>query len=84
MEPALVNTEERSGGEPSDRPLDAQLLTVDDLARVLRVPKATIYRWRCTGDGPPGYTIGRYVRFRWPDVEACLAGRADDSAREHS
>jgi excisionase family DNA binding protein len=57
---------------------DAQLLTVDELARLLRVPKATIYRWRSTGDGPRGYSIGRYVRFQWSDVEAWLEERADD------
>lgn len=83
MESASVNAKERSGGEPSDRSLDAQLLTVDDLARVLRVPKATIYRWRSTGDGPRGYSIGRYVRFRWPDVETWLEERADPTP-EHS
>ena len=76
-----MNTWERSGG-PSDHPLDAQLLTVDELAQVLRVPKATIYRWRSTGDGPRGYSIGRYVRFRWPDVEAWLEERADDPPPE--
>ncbi|MFN2490295.1 MAG: helix-turn-helix transcriptional regulator [Actinomycetota bacterium] len=67
-----------SGGEPSDRWPNAQLLTVDELARLLRIPKATIYRWRSTGAGPRGYSIGRHVRFRWVDVEAWLDERADD------
>jgi len=83
VESAPVNRKARSGGEPSDRPLDAQLLTVDELAQVLRVPKATVYRWRSTGDGPRGYSIGRHVRFRWPDVEAWLEERADSSP-EHT
>lgn len=72
------------GSEPGDGGPNAQLLTVDELARLLRVPKATIYRWRSTGGGPPGYTIGRYVRFRWPDVEAWLEERADDPGPENS
>lgn len=55
-----------------------EFLTVEDLARLLRVPKATVYRWRWSGDAPPGYTIGRHVRFRRTDVEAWLAQRADD------
>jgi excisionase family DNA binding protein len=59
-------------------------LTVDDLARLLRVPKATIYRWRTTGDGPRGYTIGRYVRLRRAEVEAWLEERADDPGPERS
>ncbi len=57
---------------------DQEFLTVEDLARLLRVPKATVYRWRWSGDGPRGYTIGRHVRFRRTDVEAWLAQRADD------
>ena len=59
---------------------ETQLLTVEELARLLRVPKATIYRWRSTGEGPRGYSIGRYVRFRWPDIEAWLEERADQPA----
>lgn len=54
------------------------LLTIDELAELLRVPKATIYRWRSMGEGPRGYSVGRYIRFRWLDVEAWLAERADD------
>jgi excisionase family DNA binding protein len=61
-----------------------ELLTVDDLARLLRVPKATIYRWRTTGDGPRGYVIGRYVRFRRAEVEAWLEERADEPGPERS
>jgi excisionase family DNA binding protein len=61
-----------------------EFLTVDDLARLLRVPKATIYRWRTTGDGPRGYTIGRHVRFRRAEVEAWLEERADEPGPERS
>jgi excisionase family DNA binding protein len=61
---------------------ETQLLTVEELGRILRVPKATIYRWRSTGEGPRGYSIGRYVRFRWSDVEAWLEERADKAAAE--
>lgn len=57
-----------------------EFMTVDDLARLLRIPKATVYRWRSMGEGPRGYSVGRYVRFRWSDVESWLQERADDSA----
>jgi excisionase family DNA binding protein len=80
----LEGNEERIESDiQNDRP-EAELLTVDELARVLRVPKATIYRWRSTGDGPRGYSIGRYVRFRWADIEAWLEKRADDPATERT
>lgn len=58
-----------------------EFLTVDDLARLLRVPKATVYRWRSAGDGPRGYTIGRHVRFRRAEVETWLEERADEPNR---
>ena len=46
-----------------------RLLTVEDLAEYLDVPVATIYAWRYRGEGPPGFRVGRHLRFRWIDVE---------------
>jgi len=46
-----------------------QLLTVEDLAAYLEVPVATIYAWRHHRNGPPGFRVGRHLRFRWSDVE---------------
>lgn len=63
---------------------DQEFLTVEDLARLLCIPKATIYRWRSAGVGPRGHTIGRYVRFRRSDVEEWLAERADDPRPDSS
>jgi excisionase family DNA binding protein len=54
-----------------------RLLTINEVADLLGVPVATIYRWRHVGDGPPGYRIGRHVRFRRVDVEAWIESRAD-------
>ncbi len=46
-----------------------QLLTVEDLAAYLEVPVATVYAWRHHRNGPPGFRVGRHLRFRWSDVE---------------
>ncbi len=46
-----------------------RLLTVEDLAGYLEVPVATIYAWRYHHRGPPGFRVGRHLRFRWSDVE---------------
>ena len=46
-----------------------QLLTVQELANYLGVPVATIYAWRYRHEGPPGFRVGRHVRFRRSDVE---------------
>jgi len=55
-----------------------RLLTINEVADLLGIPVATIYRWRHIGDGPPGYRIGRHVRFRRAEVEAWIESRADD------
>lgn len=58
--------------ETSDR-----LMTVADLAEMLGIPINTLYGWRCRGEGPPGYRIGRYVRYRRAAVEAWLESQTD-------
>jgi len=48
-----------------------RLLTVDELAAYLGVPKKTIYScWRAWG--LRGYRVGRYLRFRERHVEDWL------------
>lgn len=50
-----------------------ELLTIKQLAELLQVPVATIYRWRHFGEGPCGIRVsGRHVRYRRSDVEAFL------------
>ena len=52
-----------------------QLLTVEDLAEYLEVPVATVYAWRHRRQGPPGFRVGRHLRFRWSDVERWIDER---------
>jgi excisionase family DNA binding protein len=54
---------------------DSELMTVQDVARYLRVPVGTLRNWRVTGDGPPAARIGRHVRYRRADVESWVAER---------
>lgn len=59
-----------------------EYLTVRQLADVLQVPVATVYRWRHLGEGPRGIRVsGRHVRFRRSDVEEFLRER-EDAAHE--
>ena len=46
-----------------------RLLTVPELAEYLAVPTSTIYQWRYLRKGPPGFRIGRHVRYRRSDVD---------------
>ncbi len=53
-----------------------RLLTVEDLAEYLGVPVATLYAWRYRRQGPPGFRVGRHVRYRWADVEEWIENKA--------
>ena len=52
-----------------------RLLTVEDLAEYLGVPVATLYAWRYHRQGPPGFRVGRHIRYRWTDIEAWISDR---------
>ena len=54
------------------------LLTLDDVAAYLGVPKGTLYRWRVDGKGPRAIRFGKHVRFRRSEVEPWLDSRTDD------
>ncbi len=53
------------------------LMTLTDLSEMLGVPVGTLYAWRHRGEGPPGYRVGRHVRYRRSAVEAWLESCAD-------
>lgn len=44
------------------------ILTIGELATLLKVPVKTIYRWRTMRTGPPSFRCGRHVRYRRSDV----------------
>ena len=59
--------------EPADirsqvRPLE-RLLSVRELAEYLGVPVTTLYTWCHRDEGPPGFRVGRHIRYRRRDVE---------------
>jgi excisionase family DNA binding protein len=56
-----------------------RLLSPHEVAAFLGVPLQTIYGWRYRGEGPPGYRVGRHVRYRVDDVERWLEDRRDAS-----
>ncbi|MCH7583466.1 MAG: helix-turn-helix domain-containing protein [Acidobacteria bacterium] len=52
-----------------------RLLTVEELADYLGVPIATLYQWRHRREGPPGFRVGRYIRYHRNDVEQWIRDR---------
>lgn len=47
----------------------------DDIAEIFDVPRATVYQWRKKRTGPPGFRIGKHLRYDPADVRAYVAGR---------
>lgn len=43
--------------------LPDRYLTPEDLAALLSVPIETVYHWRKRRTGPPGFRIGRHIRY---------------------
>ncbi|MEU9397472.1 MULTISPECIES: helix-turn-helix domain-containing protein [Streptomyces] len=50
--------------------LPDRYLTPDDIAEIFEVPLETVYQWRRKRTGPPGFRIGKYVRYDPADVRA--------------
>ena len=58
-----------------------RLLTTQQLADYLGVPVATLYAWRYAGEGPPGFRVGKHVRYRSADVDQWIQHQLDSSRR---
>jgi len=54
------------------------LLSAVELAQYLGVPVSTIHFWRGKGKGPPGFKVGKSLRFRAVDVNRWLAERSTE------
>ena len=58
-----------------DQPTDdiGDLLTLHEVAELLRVPEATLRYWRHCKTGPTSYKIGRHLRYRRHDIHTWLS-----------
>ncbi|MFF5572487.1 helix-turn-helix domain-containing protein [Streptomyces luteogriseus] len=53
--------------------LPDRYLTPDDIAEIFEVPLETVYQWRKKRVGPPGFRIGRHLRYDPADVRAYVS-----------
>ncbi|MFD8652878.1 helix-turn-helix domain-containing protein [Streptomyces mirabilis] len=62
--------------------LPDRYLTPDDIAEIFGVPLETVYQWRKKRTGPPGFRIGKHLRYDPSDVRAYVTQRksADQAA----
>ncbi|PKW05589.1 Helix-turn-helix domain-containing protein [Streptomyces sp. 1222.5] len=56
--------------------LPDRYLTPDDIAEMFEVPKETVYQWRKKRIGPPGFRVGKYVRYDPAAVRDWVAERS--------
>jgi len=52
-------------------------MTTAEVAEMLNIPLATLYAWRQRRLGPPGYRVGRHIRYRRSTVESWLESQVD-------
>lgn len=56
------------------------LMTVQELADYVGVPRSTVYQWNYAGTGPRFIRVGKYTRYRRSDVDDWLAERSVSGA----
>ncbi|MFF1371822.1 helix-turn-helix transcriptional regulator [Streptomyces virginiae] len=70
-------------GDPRDTlraGLPDRYLTPEDLASLFTVPIETVYAWRRKRTGPPGFRVGRHVRYDPAAVHAWIREQAERDA----
>lgn len=61
--------------------LPDRYLTPEDIASLLSVPLETVYQWRKKRTGPPGFRVGKHLRYDPAAVHRWIAERmAADAA----
>lgn len=59
--------------------LPDRYLTPEDIASLFGVPLETVYQWRRKRTGPPGFRVGKHVRY---DPAAVHRWTTERTARE--
>lgn len=54
-----------------------------EVAEMLGIPEKTLTQWRSDGKGPRYLKVGRYVRYRWSEVNEWLSTREADPTAAH-
>lgn len=66
--------------EPEPERIDA-LMTIEEVAELLRMPLATVRYWRVLGTGPRGFILGRRLRYLRQDVLDWLDEQRESAGR---
>jgi len=68
-------THQRSLNDPP--PAGDELLTISEVAAIVRAPIATLRYWRHLGTGPRSFRLGRRIVYRAGDLRAWINTQAD-------
>ena len=60
-------------------PAGDELLTISEVAAIVRAPIATLRYWRHLGTGPRSFRLGRRVVYRVADLRAWIDAQAGAS-----
>ncbi|MET8501638.1 helix-turn-helix transcriptional regulator [Streptomyces microflavus] len=60
--------------------LPDRYLTPEDLTALLSVPLETVYAWRKKRTGPPGFRVGKHLRWDPAAVRAWVENNTDTAA----
>jgi excisionase family DNA binding protein len=73
--PVLATTKEHTMSTTTDASAEGGILTIDQAAAYLSIPKATLYTWRTrrAGFGPRAVKLGGCLRYRRSDLDAWVA-----------
>jgi excisionase family DNA binding protein len=63
----MRSTKNRKAKASNEVPRIDSLWTIEEVADFLRIPVATLYRWRTMGTGPNAFRVGRHLRYN-PDA----------------
>ena len=64
---------------PNHQPAGDELLTISEVAAIVRAPIATLRYWRHLGTGPRSFRLGRRVVYRVGDLHTWINTQADAS-----
>lgn len=59
-----------------------EMLTPDEVANLLKIPKSTLYSWRYHRTGPKALLVGRHLRYRRQEIDRYLDDLGRDDASE--
>ncbi|MEU8511602.1 helix-turn-helix domain-containing protein [Kitasatospora sp. NPDC048722] len=76
----MANRRVPTDAQPAVTALPARFLTPEDIAALFGIPLETVYQWRRKRTGPPGFRVGRHLRYHPDAVAQWVTGQTREAA----